>query len=69
MLFRSTLLSLLHYVGNCVNASEEVIGYVQHPHSSKMHKQPDVVGVKTGEPSFTNKIFHYNLHHRCISIK
>ena len=37
------VVSLLQYVGHFVNASVEIIGYVQHPHSSKVHKQPDVV--------------------------
>ena len=64
-----SIVSLLYNIGRFINASIEVIGYLRHPHSSKMHKQPDVLGVKTRETSLTCKILHDNSHHRCISIK
>ena len=63
------IVSLSYNIGHFINASIEVIGYVHHPHSSKVHKLPDAVGVKMGEPSLTCKILHDNSHHRCISIK
>ena len=62
------IVSLLHNIGHFINDSVEVIGYVQHPHSSKVHNQPNVIGLKPGEPSLTCKILHSDPHHRCISI-
>ena len=38
-----SIVSLLYNIGHFFNASVEVIRYVQHPHSSKMHKQPHLV--------------------------
>ena len=63
------IVSLLYNIGHLINASIEVIGYVQHLHSNKMRKQLDVVGVKVEEPSFIGKIFHYNIHHSYIPLK
>lgn len=62
------IVSLLHYVGHFINFFVELIGYVEHPRSSKVHKKPDVIGVKAGQPFFTCEILHDNSHHRCISI-
>ena len=40
------IVSLLYNIGNFVNASVEVIGYVQHPHPSKVHEKPNLIGLK-----------------------
>ena len=63
------VISLLHNVHHFVNATENIIWYMQHPNSSKMHKKKDVVRVEAGKPSLTSEILHYYPHHGCIYIK
>ena len=58
------IVSLLYNIGHFFNASVKVIGYVHHPHPSKVHKQSDVIGINVGESSFTCEIFHNDPHHK-----
>lgn len=38
------------------------VWYTHHSNPSKMHKQFDMIGIKSGEPSLTSEVFNDEFH-------
>ena len=53
---------MVHKCGHPLYVPENEIRNVQHPYPGEMHEQPDVISIKTREPSLTPEIFHDQSH-------
>ena len=53
---------MLYKGGHPLYVSVNEIQNVHHPYPGEMHEQPDVISIKTREPSLTAEIFHDQSH-------
>ena len=47
------ILSFLDNIGHLLNASEKIVGYIEHFYPREMHIRPNVIGIKPRKSTFT----------------